>query len=155
MQSLFRLLTIGVAATTLLVADVQKSTIKVEVKNQFDKPVENASVILDFLGSHQITKLGKRKATHWEVHTNQQGIASFPPIPYGTIQLQVITKKYQTFGNKFEVDSDDKKFDIKLNRAPEPVQRSSSTEARGSRQKAVTDYMRVARESTATASIST
>jgi hypothetical protein len=115
MQPISRVLTIGLAAAALLVADPQKSTIKVEVKNQFDKPVENASVILDFLGSHQITKLGKRKGVHWEVHTNQQGIASFPPVPYGTIQLQVITKKYQTFGDKFEVDSDEKKFDIKLN----------------------------------------
>src|SRR5947209_19225913 len=115
MQSLFRLLTLGVAATTLLVADVQKSTIKVEVKNQFDKPVENATVVLDFLGSHQIAKLGKRKATHWEVHTNQEGVAHFPPVPYGTIQLQVITKKYQTFGNKFELDADEKKIEVKLN----------------------------------------
>src|SRR5436309_10322604 len=81
MHAISRLLAIGVAAATLLVADPQKSTIKVEVKNQFDKPVENASVILDFLGSHQITKLGKRKSTHWEVHTNQQGMASFPAIP--------------------------------------------------------------------------
>jgi len=115
MQAISRLLTIGVAAATLLVADVQKSTIKVEVKNEFDKPVENASVILDFLGSHQVMKMGKRKSTHWEVHTNQQGIASFPPVPYGTIQLQVVTKKYQTFGQKYELDSDEKKFDIKLN----------------------------------------
>src|SRR3954463_1720506 len=115
MQPLSRFLTIGVAAATLLVSDPQKSTIKVEVKNQFDKPVENASVILDFVGSHQITKLGKRKATHWEVHTNQQGIATFPPVPYGTIQVQVITKKYQTFGDKFEVDSDEKKVEVKLN----------------------------------------
>jgi hypothetical protein len=115
MQPISRLLTLGVAVATLLVADAQKSLIKVEVRNQYDKPVENASVILDFLGSHQIVKLGKRKATHWEVHTNQQGIASFPPIPYGTVQLQVITKKYQTFGEKLEVDSDEKKFDVKLN----------------------------------------
>jgi hypothetical protein len=115
MQQISRLLAISVAAATLLVADPQKSTIKVEVKNQFDKPVENASVILDFLGSHQIAKLGKRKATHWEVHTNQQGVATFPPVPYGTVQLQVITRKYQTFGEKYEVNSDEKKFDIKLN----------------------------------------
>ncbi|MFL6446296.1 MAG: hypothetical protein ACJ746_01135 [Bryobacteraceae bacterium] len=115
MQFISRLLTIGVLSGAVLVADAQKSTIKVEVKNQFDKPVENASIILDFLGSHQITKLGKRKATHWEVHTNQQGIATFPPVPYGTVQVQVITKKYQTFGDKFEVDSEEKKLDIKLN----------------------------------------
>jgi hypothetical protein len=115
MQPISRLLVLTVAAAISLVADPQKSIIKVEVKNQFDKPVENASVILDFLGSHQIAKLGKRKATHWEVHTNQQGIATFPAVPYGTIQLQVISKKYQTFGDKFELDSDEKKFDIKLN----------------------------------------
>jgi hypothetical protein len=115
MQPISRLFVLTVAAAISLVADPQKSIIKVEVKNQFDKPVENASVILDFLGSHQVTKLGKRKATHWEVHTNQQGIATFPPVPYGTIQLQVISKKYQTFGDKFELDSDEKKFDIKLN----------------------------------------
>jgi hypothetical protein len=115
MRPILRLLTIALAAAVLVVADSPKSTIKVEVKNQYDKPVENASVILDFLGSRQITKMGKRKGVHWEVHTNQQGMASFPPVPYGTIQLQVITKQYQTYGEKFEVDSDEKKFDVKLN----------------------------------------
>lgn len=115
MQPISRLLVLTVAAAISLLADPQKSIIKVEVKNQFDKPVENASVILDFLGSHQMAKLGKRKATHWEVHTNQQGIASFPPVPYGPIQLQVISKKYQTFGEKYELDSEEKKFEIKLN----------------------------------------
>ena len=115
MQPLFRLLTLGVAATTLLVADVQKSTIKVEVKNQFDKPVENASVILDFVGSHQVAKLGKRKSTHWEVHTNLEGLAHFPPVPHGTVQIQVITKRYQTFGQKYDLDSEEKLIEVKLN----------------------------------------
>ncbi|MFL6462800.1 MAG: hypothetical protein ACJ73N_00125 [Bryobacteraceae bacterium] len=98
-----------------LAASSQKTTITVEVKNQFDKPVDNAAVILDFLGSHQITKLGMRRAVHWEARTNQQGIAHFPPIPYGTVQVQVITKKYQTFGEKFDVDTEAKKIDVKLN----------------------------------------
>ncbi len=93
----------------------QKTTITVEVKNQFDKPVDNAAVILDFLGSHQITKLGMRKTMHWEARTNQQGISHFPPIPYGTVQVQVITKKYQTFGEKFDIDTEEKKIDVKLN----------------------------------------
>ena len=96
-------------------AGSQKTTITVEVKNQFDKPVDNAAVILDFLGSHQITKLGMRKAMHWEARTNQQGISHFPPIPYGTVQVQVITKKYQTFGEKFDIDTEEKKIDVKLN----------------------------------------
>lgn len=102
-------------AASSLLASTPETKIVVSVKNQFDKPVENAAVILDFLGSHQVMKLGKRKPVHWEVHTNLQGIASFPPVPQGTIQLQVIKKDYQTFGNKFDLDTEEKKIDIKLN----------------------------------------
>jgi len=98
-----------------LLASTPKTTIIVSVTNQFGKPVENAAVILDFLGSHQVIKLGKREPIHWEVHTNLQGLAHFPPVPQGTVQLQVIKKDYQTFGNKFDVDSEEKKIDVKLN----------------------------------------
>jgi hypothetical protein len=98
-----------------LLASAPETKVTVSVKNQFDKPVDNAAVILDFLGSRQIVKLGKRKPVHWEVHTNLEGIASFPPVPQGTIQLQVIKKDYQTFGDKFDVDTEEKKVDIKLN----------------------------------------
>lgn len=103
-----------VACMTLM-ASTPETTIKVSVRNQFDKPVENAAVILDFLGSHQLMKLGKRKPIHWEVHTNLEGVAHFPPVPQGTIQLQVVTKQYQTFGEKFDIDTDAKTIDIKLN----------------------------------------
>jgi hypothetical protein len=96
-------------------ASAPETTITVTVTNQFDKPVDNASVILDFLGSHQIMKLGKRKPIHWEVHTNLHGIAHFPPVPQGTVQVQVVTRQYQTFGQKFDVDTEEKKIDVKLN----------------------------------------
>ena len=92
-----------------------QTAITVSVKSPFDKPLDNATVILDFLGSHQVTKLGKRKPIHWEVHTNQNGIAHFPPVPQGIIQLQVIAKEYQTFGDKYDIDAEEKKIDIKLN----------------------------------------
>ncbi len=104
-----------VTVSLTLTASTPQTEITVSVTNQFNKPVANAEVILDFLGSHQITKLGKRKPIHWELHTNLEGIAHFPPVPQGTIQLQIITTKYQTFGNKFELDTDEKKIDIKLN----------------------------------------
>ena len=104
-----------VLSTGLSQASTPQTTIIVHVTNQHDKPVENAAVVLDFLGSHQITKLGKRKPIHWEVRTNLEGIAHFPPVPQGTVQLQVITKQYQTFGQKIDVDTDEKKVEIKLN----------------------------------------
>jgi uncharacterized GH25 family protein len=99
----------------VLWARTQETRITVIVTNQHDKPVSNATVILDFLGSHQIMKLGKRKAVHWELHTNQEGIAHFPPIPQGAVQVQVISENHQTFGQVFEIDTPEKNITVKLN----------------------------------------
>lgn len=103
------------AGVVTLAAATPETTIRVVVKNQYDKPVENAAVILDFLGSHQIMKLGKRKPIHWEVKTNQEGVAHFPPVPEGTVQLQVINSRYQTYGKKLDVSGEEKTVDITLN----------------------------------------
>jgi hypothetical protein len=110
-----RLLILALLASLVLIAAPPQTKISVVVKNQYDKPIDNAAVILDFLGSRQVAKLGKRKLTHWEVHTNQEGLAHFPPVPQGTIQVQVIAKDHQTFGKKFDIDTDAKTIDIKLN----------------------------------------
>jgi hypothetical protein len=106
---------VAVASCAFAYAKPPETTISVHVTNQHDKPVENAAVILDFLGSHQITKLGKRKPIHWEVRTNLEGVAHFPPVPQGTVQVQVITKQYQTYGQKIDIDTGEKMLDIKLN----------------------------------------
>jgi hypothetical protein len=110
----FRLLAVVLCATGMLTA-ADDTTISVTVTNPYDKPVDNAAVILDFLGSHQATKLGRRKRVHWEVHTDQRGLAHFPAVPQGTLQLQVVAKNYQTFGKKYDVDTDQKAIDVKLN----------------------------------------
>jgi Tfp pilus assembly protein PilX len=104
----------ALVATPVAFAAPPSTTITVAVKNQHDKPVDNATVIIDFLGSHQVTKLGKRRLTHWEMKTNQQGLARFPPVPQGTIQLQVVAKQYQTSGNKYDVDTEAKNIDVQL-----------------------------------------
>ncbi len=102
------------AVASLSAADSQ-TTIKVVIKNQFDKPVENAAVILDFLGSRNYAKLGRHKRIHWELKSNQEGVAHFPPVPEGTVQLQVIHQKYQTYGQKLDVSGEEKTVDITLN----------------------------------------
>ena len=117
-----RVLVVGLLLATaieLMAAPHPQTTITVSVKNDGDKPVDNASVILDFVGSRQYQKLGKRKPVHWEMHTNQQGLAKFPPVPRGTIQIHVVAKDYQTFGKAYDIDSDEKTVDIALNR-PQP-----------------------------------
>jgi len=98
----------------ILVGATPRTTIKVVVKNKFDKPVENAEVILDFLGSRQVFKGGMHKKIHWEVHTNQEGLAHFPPIPEGTVQLQVNKQPYQTYGKKLDVEGEEKLVEITL-----------------------------------------
>jgi uncharacterized GH25 family protein len=114
----------GIAVAALLLgftcaASAADTQITIHVMSPFDKPVDNAEVILDFLGSHQVTKLGKRKALHWEMRTNQDGIAHFPPVPQGTLRVQVNARKYQTYGQKFDVAEAEKTLDIKLNE-PQP-----------------------------------
>jgi uncharacterized GH25 family protein len=104
-----------IASLSLIAAGSDKTSITVTVKDRHDKPLDNATVILDFLGSRQIHKFGRRRQTHWEVHTNQEGFAHFPPVPQGTIQLQIVAKNHQTFGKKFDIDTDQKAIDVKLN----------------------------------------
>ena len=93
-----------------------QTLIRIVVNNEFDKPVPNAEVILDFLGSRDITKGGRHKRIHWEVRTNQEGRAHFPPIPEGKVQLQVNSKTYQTFGERIDVSGEEKLVEITLSR---------------------------------------
>jgi hypothetical protein len=107
------------ALTVPLLTAADMTTLKIEVKNGADKPVDRASVVVDFLGSRQIMKLGRKTRTHWELRTNQEGVAKIPPIPQGRIRVQVIAKSYQTFGGVFEVEEAEKTIPVKLN-APQP-----------------------------------
>ncbi|MFZ0594749.1 MAG: carboxypeptidase-like regulatory domain-containing protein [Bryobacteraceae bacterium] len=90
--------------------------IRIEVKDPRGRPVERAAVILDFLTAHhQVFKLGKREAKHWELRTNLEGVAHFPPIPQGTIRVQVIAKDFQTFGENVDIDQGQKTLQVTLN----------------------------------------
>ena len=71
-----RLIFLSLVVSLAFAATSPETTVSVVVTSPSDKPVDNAAVILDFLGSHQITKLGKRKLTHWEMHTDEKGIGS-------------------------------------------------------------------------------
>jgi hypothetical protein len=83
------------------------------------KPIDRASVIVNFVEGRSIVKLGKKIVTHWEVRTNQEGMAKVPSLPQGKIRIQVIAKGYQTFGDVYDVDEEDKLIAVKLN-PPQP-----------------------------------
>ncbi len=76
------------------------------------KPLDRASVIVKFVSSNY--KIKKLRTT-WETKTDQEGFSRIPSIPQGKIQIQIIASGYQTFGQLFDIDEDDKTIEIRLN----------------------------------------
>jgi len=93
--------------------------LQVEVTNLKGKPVARAAVIVKFVGGRSVKKFGKKQKHQWELKTNQEGIATMPPLPQGKIQIQVIADNYQTFGDIFEVLEEEKTIQIEL-KPPQP-----------------------------------
>ena len=104
---------IVIAVSVLAAAEM--TTLTVEVKTPSGNPVDRASVIVKFVHGRAKMKLGKKILKTWETRTNQEGLAKIPPIPQGSIQVQVIAKGYQTFGKVFDVDEEQKTIEVKLN----------------------------------------
>jgi len=102
-----------------LLAGPPMTTLTIVVKNDLGKPVEHAGVVVRFIKGHSVVKLGKSIRKEWELQTNQEGVAKIPPVPQGTILIQVIAKNYQTFGDNFDVDQEQKTVEIKL-KPPQP-----------------------------------
>ena len=100
---------------SLLAADNPTTRLKVEVRSRAGKPVDRAAVIVNFVEGRSVVKLGKKVITHWELRTNQEGVAKVPALPQGKVRIQVNAKNYQTFGDVFDVDQEEKTIVIKLN----------------------------------------
>jgi hypothetical protein len=81
-----------VLALPMLAADM--TTLTISVKSPGGKPVENASVIVKFVKGRSKAKFGKKIRLDWELRSNQEGLAKIPPIPQGTILVQIIAKDY-------------------------------------------------------------
>ena len=108
------------AAALPVLADPPMTKIRVEVrKATTDKPVDRASVVVRFVEGRSVVKLGKKIMTSYQMRTNQDGVASMPPIPQGKIQIQVIAKGFQTFGQIFDIGEEEKTVEVKLN-DPQP-----------------------------------
>jgi hypothetical protein len=91
--------------------------LQIHVTNTEGKAVGNASVIVRFVPDRAI-KI-KHTKTSWELRTSQQGMVKIPEIPQGKVQIQVIAKNYQTYGNTFDVQQEEKTLEIVLN-PPQP-----------------------------------
>ncbi|MEO7653365.1 MAG: hypothetical protein ABIZ80_23140 [Bryobacteraceae bacterium] len=116
MRQLFCLVTVLAASAFVTPAPAQQMTkLRIEVKTKGDKPVERAAVLVKFVEGRSVAKLGKKIKTTWELRTNQDGVATIPPIPQGKILVSVHAKNFQTFGETFEINEEEKTLEIKLN----------------------------------------
>ena len=106
------LLLAGLLALPLFAGDVTK--LKIVVTNESGKPIDRANVVVKFAGGRSIAKLGRKVRTAWEVHTTQEAEAEVPEIPKGKILIQIIAKNFQTFGQTYDVDEDEKTIEIAL-----------------------------------------
>jgi hypothetical protein len=107
---------LGIAAALVpaLHGAVQMTNLQVLVLTPGGRPLDRASVIVTFVEGREPMKLYKKHFLHWELKTNQQGIAKIPPIPQGKIKIQVIASNYQTFGDVFPVEEAEKTVTIQL-----------------------------------------
>ncbi len=85
------------------------SSVKVVVVRDTDgKPIKYAQVVL-----HPVNRKGKSKG-EMDLKTDVDGRVSAESIPYGTVEVQVIAKGFQTFGQDYEVKQPDLEITVKL-----------------------------------------
>jgi uncharacterized GH25 family protein len=93
--------------------------LRIEVTTLGGKPIDRASVVVRFVEGRSVAKLGRKVRTTWETRTNQDGAVRIPQVPKGKIRIQVNAKGYQTFGQDFQVEEDERTLEIKMN-PPQP-----------------------------------
>ena len=104
-----------VVCALVALADTPMTKLSIVVKKQSGAPVDRAAVVVRFVEGRSIAKLGKKVRTQYELRTNQEGEVRIPSIPQGKIRIQVIASGFQTFGQVFDVDEEEKTIEIKLN----------------------------------------
>jgi hypothetical protein len=115
MQKVVRnlVLLLALLCSPMLADDLTR--LQIHVTNERGKPVDRATVIVKFVSGRSLKALGLKKARlSWELKSTQEGTAKIPGIPKGKILIQVNAKNYQTFGDTFDIDEDQRLVDIVL-----------------------------------------
>jgi 5-hydroxyisourate hydrolase-like protein (transthyretin family) len=114
MKNLRTLLSIATLLGALTLSAAEPTKLTVHVTSAISgKPVDRASVIVKFKSGIGVNL--KKIQTEWETKTNQEGSVTLPPMPQGTVEIQIIASNYQTFGDLFKTDKPEQTIDIKLN----------------------------------------
>ena len=109
--------TVLAAASFLAYGAANMTKLNIVVKSVAGHPVDRAEVIVRWHANekHPRAGFGKAVRTTFEMRSNQEGEASVPEIPQGSILIQVNAHGYQTFGKVFQIDEEEKTVEITLN----------------------------------------
>ena len=110
------LVTVFLAALPALADDSTK--LEIRVTNEAGRPIENASVVIKFKGGTKV-KPNPKFRKEWDVKTSEQGTVKLPSIQKGPILIQIRADNYQTFGQVFDIQEDERLVEIKL-KPPQP-----------------------------------
>ncbi len=117
MDSMGKFLASLLLATPLFAADLTR--LEIHVTTEAGHPIDRASVVVKFVDGRSAVKFGAKIRKEWDVKTSQEGIVKIPPIPKGKILFQVRADNYQTYGQTFDIQDDEKIVEIKL-KPPQP-----------------------------------
>ena len=81
------------------------------VRDSDGKPVKYAQVVV-----HAVNRKGKASKDEIELKTDADGRANADGIPYGSVEVQVLAKGFQTFGEDYEVNTPALEITVKLKR---------------------------------------
>jgi hypothetical protein len=79
------------------------------VRDSDGKPVKYAQVVV-----HAVNRKGKASKDEIELKTDADGRANADGIPYGSVEVQVLAKGFQTFGEDYEVNKPALEITVKL-----------------------------------------
>ena len=85
------------------------------VKDDNNKPVRNASVVL-----HPVGKDGKQAKGGFQLKTDNDGKTESDGLPYGPLRIQVLAPGFQTFGDDYDVNKPEMDIEIRLKRPTRP-----------------------------------
>jgi hypothetical protein len=86
--------------------------LRIQVAGNNGKPVANASVYVRYNKPGGL--LHKDKLAELDLKTNGEGSVKVPPVPQGSILIQVIATGWHTYGKWYEINKDEESIDIKL-----------------------------------------
>jgi len=94
-----------------------ETKITIVVKTLSGRPIDRAEVILRWKANakHPRASFGRNIRTQFESRSDQDGSVTFPGVPMGSIQIQVNAHGYQTFGQIYDIDDEEKAIEVKLN----------------------------------------